>query len=96
VDKAVRKVGLDGVTPHVLRHTAASLMIATKANVKVVQRQLGHKSATQTLDRYGHLYGDELDALQTALDVTLWRLLRTQCGLIMKWRSPNCLAPGRV
>ena len=31
------------VTVHELRHTAASLMIASGANVKTVQAQLGHK-----------------------------------------------------
>jgi hypothetical protein len=30
--------------------------------VKLVQRQLGHLTATMTLDRYGHLFPDELDA----------------------------------
>jgi len=39
--------------------------------VKAVQQQLGHSSATLTLDRYGHLYADQLDGLSTALDA-LW------------------------
>ena len=53
---------------HDLRHTAASLMIASGAGVKVVQQQLGHRTATLTLDRYAHLFPDELDALSGALD----------------------------
>jgi integrase len=53
---------------HDLRHTAASLMIASAAGVKVVQQQLGHRTATMTLDRYAHLFPDELDALSSALD----------------------------
>jgi hypothetical protein len=36
--------------------------------VKVVQRLLGHKSAVLTLDRYGHLFPDDLDAVANALD----------------------------
>ncbi|MGC5024434.1 tyrosine-type recombinase/integrase [Tsukamurella sp. DT100] len=48
------------ITAHELRHTAASLMIASGAHVKTVQRQLGHKSATMTLDTYGHLFDDDL------------------------------------
>ena len=48
------------VTVHELRHTAASLMIASGANVKTVQAQLGHKTATMTLDQYGHLFPDDL------------------------------------
>jgi hypothetical protein len=36
--------------------------------VKVVQRLLGHKSAVLTLDRYGHLFPDDLDAVAAAFD----------------------------
>lgn len=62
-DRAARQAGLDGLTPHELRHTAASLAIRSGANIKVVQAMLGHASATMTWDLYGHLYGDDLDAL---------------------------------
>ena len=48
---------------HDLRHTCASLLIAQGASVKAVQAQLGHASATVTLDRYGHLFPDELQQL---------------------------------
>jgi len=54
--------------PHELRHTAASLAIASGADVKVVQQMLGHKSATMTLDLYGHLFPDRLDEIADALD----------------------------
>ena len=53
---------------HDLRHTAASLMISSGASIKAVQRQLGHASAAMTLDLYGHLYDDDLEALADALD----------------------------
>ena len=43
-------------------------MIASGAGVKIVQQQLGHRSAKLTLDRYSHLFPDELDALSSALD----------------------------
>jgi len=55
--------------PHEFRHTAASLAIAAGADVKVVQRMLGHKSATMTLDLYGHLFTDRLDTIADALDL---------------------------
>lgn len=67
-DPAARAVELDGLVPHELRHTAASLAIASGANVKGVQAMLGHKSATLTLDRYGHLFGDDLDAVADRID----------------------------
>ncbi len=55
------------VTPHDLRHTAASLAISSGANVKAVQRMLGHQSAFMTLDRYADLFEDDLDAVAEAL-----------------------------
>lgn len=58
----------DGSHPHELRHTAASLAIASGADVKVVQLMLGHKTATMTLDLYGHLFPDKLDELADRLD----------------------------
>lgn len=61
--------GCNGVRLHDLRHTCASLAIRERANVKVVQKLLGHKTAVLTLDRYGHLYPDDLDALAAAFDV---------------------------
>lgn len=54
--------------PHEFRHTAASLAIAAGADVKVVQRMLGHRSAAMTLDRYGHLFPDRLDTVAAAMD----------------------------
>jgi integrase len=60
-DRAAEAIGMAGLHPHELRHTAASLAIAAGADVKVVQRMLGHKSATMTLDQYGHLFDDRLD-----------------------------------
>ena len=60
--------GCDGVRLHDLRHTCASLAISAGANVKVVQRLLGHKTAVLTLDRYGHLLPDDLDAVADAFD----------------------------
>jgi integrase len=57
-----------GVTPHDLRDTAASLAVAAGANVKAVQRMLGHASAAMTLDVYAGLFGDVLDAVATRLD----------------------------
>nr|WP_169813056.1 site-specific integrase [Nocardia niwae] len=67
-DQAANDVGLAGVVPHGLRHTAASLAISAGANIKVVQRMLGHKTATLTLDLYGHLFPDDLDTVADAMD----------------------------
>lgn len=46
---------------HDLRHTAASLAVSSGANVLAVQRMLGHKSASVTLDIYADLFDTDLD-----------------------------------
>jgi integrase len=56
------------ITMHDLRHTAASLAISAGANVKAVQRMLGHASAAMTLDVYADLFDDDLDSVASALD----------------------------
>jgi integrase len=66
-DKACAEVGIKGLVPHGLRHTTASLAISAGANVKAVQRLLGHASATMTLDRYAKLFDDDLDRVAKAL-----------------------------
>jgi NADPH:quinone reductase-like Zn-dependent oxidoreductase len=59
---------IPGIHPHELRLTAATLAIASDADVKVVQQMLGHKSGTMTLALYGHLFGDRLDVVADAMD----------------------------
>jgi integrase len=51
-----RSHGLD-CTYHALRHTAASLMLASGTDVRTVAGRLGHASATTTLQTYSHLIG---------------------------------------
>ena len=62
----------DHLTAHELRHTAASLMISSGAHIKTIQRQLGHKDASMTLNQYGHLYEDDLDVVADAMDTALF------------------------
>jgi integrase len=61
--------GVPGVRVHDLRHTAASLWLAAGADPKVVQRVLGHATATMTMDLYGHL-----------VDANLWQAARLVGG----------------
>ncbi|AXE54075.1 site-specific integrase [Aurantimicrobium sp. MWH-Uga1] len=56
------------ITLHDLRHTTASLAVQAHANVKALQRMLGHKSATMTLDRYADLFDSDLNAVAVALN----------------------------
>jgi integrase len=66
---AARAAGLPAaLRVHDLRHTCASLLIREGASIKAVQHHLGHKSASITLDRYGHLFPEELDHLADRLE----------------------------
>ncbi|HEV3094962.1 MAG TPA: tyrosine-type recombinase/integrase [Solirubrobacteraceae bacterium] len=48
--------GLTDVTPHALRHTFASILIAQGHDVQFVSRQLGHTKVSTTWDTYIHLF----------------------------------------
>ncbi|WP_435245860.1 tyrosine-type recombinase/integrase [Streptomyces sp. NRRL F-5630] len=90
-DPAVKAAGLGDrrVTPHKLRHTAASLAIAAGADVKVVQTMLGHKDASMTLNIYGHLFPDRLDEVADALDVGRAAALILAEAALTKEPQPN-------
>jgi integrase len=56
---------------HDLRHFYASMLIASGADVKVVQSRLRHASAKTTLDTYGHLWPDSDDSTRAAIDAAM-------------------------
>lgn len=64
----VKAAGLQRMRIHDLRHTAASLAIASGADVKKVQAMLGHKSAAMTLDLYSHLWDTGIDDIASRMD----------------------------
>lgn len=66
---AAKAIGVPELTPHGLRHTAASLAISSGASVKDVQRMLGHASAAMTLDVYAGLFEDGLDDVADRMDL---------------------------
>jgi integrase len=68
LNRAALEAGTPGLTPHELRHTAASLAVRAGANVKALQRMLGHASAAITLDIYADLFDDDLDAVGGSRD----------------------------
>jgi len=59
---ALKLAGLRHVTIHSLRHSYASVIIASGANIKALQRALGHSSATMTLDVYSRLLEESIEA----------------------------------
>ena len=77
LERAMRsaRAKVPGLVPgfryHDLRHYFASLLIASGADVKVVQARLRHASANITLDTYGHLLPDSDDSTRAAVEAVL-------------------------
>jgi integrase len=67
-DAATKATGQDGLTPHELRHTAASLAVQAGASVLAVSRMLGHAKPSMTLDVYADLFDTDLDDIAARLD----------------------------
>jgi len=51
----LRRAGLPPMPFHALRHTCATLLLASGEQIKVVQARMRHATARITLDTYGHL-----------------------------------------
>lgn len=71
---AAETAGLEGVSPHVLRHTAATWLLGERSDIPLVQasRMIGHRSVAVTEQVYGHLVARHLrgaaDALADLID----------------------------
>jgi len=52
---AMAAIGMPAITLHSLRHTHASMLIASGLDILTISRRLGHSSPTITLSVYGHL-----------------------------------------
>ena len=60
----MEEIGAPGLSYHAMRHTFASLQLASGANILQLSRALGHHSAAFTLSTYAHLLpGDQIAAL---------------------------------
>lgn len=81
---ALASADLPAMTLHDLRHTAASLAVSSGANVKAVQRMLGHASAAMTLDVYSDLFNDDLEDVATRLDQVL-----SKTNVVKMWSDPE-------
>jgi integrase len=66
--QALRTTKLAPLTIHDLRHTYASLARKSGADLRYVQKTMGHSTPTVTANIYSDLYSDELDQVATNLD----------------------------
>jgi integrase len=86
--QAKQAIGRPGLRVHDLRHSAASIWLGAGVDAKVVQRVLGHATATMTLDLYGHV-----------IDGNLWRgadAVGGQIGAVDLDEPPNTKSVGLV
>lgn len=67
---AVKASGLKGVTPHVLRHTAAVHLVSNGVDMERVSQYLGHSSIEVTRRTYARFAPDHLKAEAEILDFT--------------------------
>jgi integrase len=91
---ACKGAGIAGLKPHDLRHTAASLAVRSGANVKVVQRMLGHASAAMTLDAYSGLFDDDLDVVALAMDALVPQTRHNEEAIAVDEHGGNEAATG--
>lgn len=71
VYQLTEQAGVGRWSPHELRHSCASLLIAQGVPLKIISELLGHSSIRMTADVYGHLLeparAEAADAMQRAL-----------------------------
>jgi len=65
--RCAKRAAVVGVTPHIMRHTAATWMLRAGVSLIVVSRMLGHKSVVTTEQEYSHLVTDDLAQAAKAL-----------------------------
>jgi integrase len=68
------------VTPHLLRHTSASLSVSAGCNVLALARMLGHKVPSVTLRVYADLLDADLDAVAASLHAKLSPAFTRKCA----------------
>jgi len=69
---AVATAGLESVTAHDLRHTAATYLDAVGAPEQLIRRRLGHGSSDVTRRVYVHVLDDTDRAVTHALGELVW------------------------
>ena len=63
--RLMKRVGLPDMLPHDLRHTCASMLLKSGADIKSVQDILGHSNASTTLNFYVR---SNMDSMRMATD----------------------------
>ena len=69
--RLTKRIGLEGVRLHDLRHTMASLYLEQGVNPKTVAERLGHASVNITLDLYSHCLPGVQEAAAAQFDAAM-------------------------
>lgn len=72
---ATGRLGLKGLRPHDLRHTAVALAIAEGAHPVAIQKRLGHADVATSLGLYGHLFPSLDGQIAAGMDAARARVL---------------------
>jgi integrase len=74
---ALKAAGLPNVGHHCFRHSYISNALAAGTPIGYVSRIVGHSSIAVTMDRYGHMALDSLDAEGARLDEFMFRDMKS-------------------
>ncbi len=62
-------VGVKDIRIHDFRHSCASLLIDSGANITLVAKYLGHSKIDETLNTYSHMYKNRLDTIVNIIEL---------------------------
>lgn len=77
-------VGVKDIRIHDFRHSCASLLIDSSANITLVAKYLGHTKIDETLNTYSHIYQNRLD--------TIVNIIENQNGKVINYRPKEQLS----
>lgn len=76
---------------HDFRHSCASLLIESGANITLVAKYLGHTKIDETLNTYSHMYQNRLDTIVNIIELQNIRLnnnvIKTKPTILLKHKE---------
>ena len=72
------KAGVKDIRVHDFRHSCASLLIDSGANITLVAKYLGHSKIDETLNTYSHMYQNRLKNIVQIIEVQNTKLLESK------------------
>jgi len=88
-ERSLEAAELKHVTMHSLRHSFATVMIASGASIKALQRALGHATVSMTLNTYAHLLEENMEGPVLKADALLRGLENGKVVSLEKGRRPK-------